>query len=101
MDKDFDTVSLKILENISRENMEQVIDCLVYSTNQYEPYSLWVIKILFLVVYFLLGIAPHAIIILISSFTFQKIRNEDLFGPIKNTTVVIGIQVHDRVTYLK
>lgn len=97
MDKDFDTVSLKILENISRENMEQVIDC----TNQYEPYSLWVIKILFLVVYFLLGIAPHAIIILISSFTFQKIRNEDLFGPIKNTTVVIGIQVHDRVTYLK
>ena len=31
MDKDFDTVSLKILENISRENMEQVIDCLVYT----------------------------------------------------------------------
>lgn len=31
----------------------------------------------------------------------QKIQNENLFGPIKNTTVVIAVQVHDRITYMR
>lgn len=31
----------------------------------------------------------------------QKILNEDLFGPVTNKTVVIAIQVHNRITYLR
>lgn len=31
----------------------------------------------------------------------QSVRNEDLFGPVNNTTVVLVIQVHNRLQYLR
>ena len=31
----------------------------------------------------------------------QSIRNEDIFGPVTNATVVIAIQVHNRLQYLR
>jgi len=31
----------------------------------------------------------------------QVIRNEDVFGPVTNETVIIVIQVHNRITYLR
>jgi hypothetical protein len=31
----------------------------------------------------------------------QSIRNEDIFGPVDNNTVVIAIQVHNRLEYLR
>jgi len=52
-EKDFDSVSVNILENIYKANKD------------------------------------------------QKIYNEDLLGPVTNKTVVIAIQVHDRIQYLR
>ena len=31
----------------------------------------------------------------------QSIRNEDIFGPVNNATVIIAIQVHNRLQYLR
>ena len=31
----------------------------------------------------------------------QKIKNEEIFGPINNETVIIVIQIHNRTQYLK
>ena len=31
----------------------------------------------------------------------QSIRNEDIFGPVTNNTVVIAVQVHNRLQYLR
>ncbi len=31
----------------------------------------------------------------------QSVRNEDIFGPVSNTTVVIVVQIHNRVQYLR
>ena len=31
----------------------------------------------------------------------QVIRNEDVFGPVTNETVIIVIQVHNRISYLR
>ena len=36
-----------------------------------------------------------------SNFKEGGIYNEDLFGPVTNKTVVIAIQVHDRIQYLR
>ena len=30
----------------------------------------------------------------------QRIRNAELFGPMRNDTVVVAVQVHDRLQYL-
>ena len=31
----------------------------------------------------------------------QVVWNEDLFGPLNDTSVVLAIQVHDRIKYLR
>ena len=31
----------------------------------------------------------------------QVIHNDDLYGPVTNSTVIIAVQVHNRLTYLR
>ena len=93
---------LEILKNIHKENTDQVRGCteilpgigsVFYSIKGL--YLVFIVTLLDLERNFYSYYSTFRTNILV----FQVIYNDELFGPVSNSTVIIAVQVHNRLTY--